>query len=85
MLALRPESVDARRARAGRTEPIEELMPELVAKGVRRVSPNGVLGDPAGSSAREGRETVDGVGERLAAAVLSWRVDGGLLAGGDTW
>jgi creatinine amidohydrolase len=30
-------------------------MPRLRAGGVRAVSPNGVLGDPAGASAGEGR------------------------------
>jgi creatinine amidohydrolase len=29
-------------------------MPELRARGVRAVSPSGVLGDPAGASADEG-------------------------------
>jgi creatinine amidohydrolase/Fe(II)-dependent formamide hydrolase-like protein len=36
-------------------EPLGQLMPRLVAAGVRAVSPNGILGDPAGASAREGR------------------------------
>jgi creatinine amidohydrolase len=42
-------------AEAGCTEPIGELMPRLRAEGVRPVSSNGVLGDPAGANAQEGR------------------------------
>ena len=34
-------------------------MPELRAHGVRKVSPNGVLGDPAGASAAEGTRLLD--------------------------
>jgi creatinine amidohydrolase len=54
MLALAPSEVLLDRAVAGDTRPIAELLPELRAHGVRRVSPNGVLGDPAGASAAEG-------------------------------
>jgi creatinine amidohydrolase len=39
---------------AGETRPLPEIMAELRAGGVRRVSQNGVLGDPAGASAAEG-------------------------------
>jgi creatinine amidohydrolase len=35
------------------------LLPRLRAEGVRAVSPNGVLGDPAGASAAEGRSLLD--------------------------
>lgn len=80
MSAVRPDSVRAERARAGRTEPTSELMPELVRGGVRAVSPNGVLGDPAGSSAREGRAWLAESAGRLAAAVVDWRVEDGVLA-----
>ena len=54
MLALAPSEVLLDRAAAGDTRPIAELLPELRAHGVREVSPNGVLGDPAGASAEEG-------------------------------
>ena len=54
MLALAPSEVLLDRAAAGDTRPIAELLPELRAHGVRKVSPNGVLGDPAGASAAEG-------------------------------
>ncbi|MFD0905412.1 mycofactocin biosynthesis peptidyl-dipeptidase MftE [Actinomadura sediminis] len=66
MLRLAPDLVRPSRAVAGDTRPIAELLPELVARGVRDVSPSGVLGDPAGASADRGREIVDAM---VAAAV----------------
>jgi creatinine amidohydrolase/Fe(II)-dependent formamide hydrolase-like protein len=56
MLALAPSEVLLDRAAAGDTRPIAELLPELRAHGVRKVSPNGVLGDPTGASAAEGKQ-----------------------------
>jgi mycofactocin system creatininase family protein len=53
-LALAPDAVRLDRAEAGNTTPIAELMPALRAAAVHGVSPNGVLGDPAGASAAEG-------------------------------
>ncbi len=54
MLLLRPNSVRLDLAEAGNTRPLTELLPALVTNGVRDVSANGVLGDPAGASAKEG-------------------------------
>jgi mycofactocin precursor peptide peptidase len=54
MLALAPSDVRLDRAEAGETRPLAELLPDLRAHGVRKVSANGVLGDPAGASAGEG-------------------------------
>ncbi len=56
LLAIAPDVVDLASAQPGRSEPIEELMGELRDRGVRAVSPNGVLGDPTDASAREGEE-----------------------------
>jgi len=56
MLHLAPERVRLDRAERGNTAPVQELMPALTAGGVQSVSPNGVLGDPAGASAAEGSE-----------------------------
>jgi mycofactocin system creatininase family protein len=53
-LALAPDTVRLDRAEAGNTTPIAELMPALRAAAVQAVSPNGVLGDPAGASVAEG-------------------------------
>jgi mycofactocin system creatininase family protein len=54
MLALAPETVRPDAAERGDTRPITQIMPALRAAGVRAVSGNGVLGDPAGASAAEG-------------------------------
>ncbi|MFI9503053.1 mycofactocin biosynthesis peptidyl-dipeptidase MftE [Nocardia sp. NPDC052566] len=53
-LALAPPRVRAERAEKGDTRPLPEILPLLRAGGVRAVSPNGVLGDPAGATAEEG-------------------------------
>jgi creatinine amidohydrolase len=54
MLALAPDDVRLAAALPGDTRPLREIMPDLSARGVRHVSPNGVLGDPTGASAAEG-------------------------------
>jgi creatinine amidohydrolase len=43
-------------AEAGNSAPIESLLEDLVAHGVRSVAENGVLGDPTGASGQEGWE-----------------------------
>ncbi|QFG20136.1 mycofactocin biosynthesis peptidyl-dipeptidase MftE [Actinomadura sp. WMMB 499] len=75
MLYLAPELVRASRAVAGDTRPLAELMPELVARGVRAVSPTGVLGDPAGASAGRGRELVDAMAAAAARRIRTGRAD----------
>lgn len=52
MLHLHPELVDMARAEAGNTTPLNELLPELMAKGVRPVTANGILGDPTAATPR---------------------------------
>ena len=54
MLALAPADVRVDDAAAGETRPLTQIMAGLRHGGVRQVSPNGVLGDPAGASAAEG-------------------------------
>jgi mycofactocin precursor peptide peptidase len=56
MLHLAPWLVRPHRAEPGNTRPIAELLPELMASGVRQASPNGVLGNPRGATAVEGAE-----------------------------
>lgn len=72
MLAIAPELVRAERAAAGNTEPVEELFGDLVARGVRPLAANGVLGDPAGASAAEGRELLAAAVADLVAVVDAW-------------
>jgi creatinine amidohydrolase len=69
MLHLRPWSVRSDLAEAGNTRPIADLLPALVAGGVGTVSPNGVLGDPAGASAAEGQRVLDLMAADIAAAI----------------
>lgn len=56
MLAIAPESVRLDRATAGNIAPLSDIIAEMRVGGVAAVSPNGVLGDPAGASAEEGNE-----------------------------
>lgn len=67
MLAIDPDRVHLDRAVAGATDPARDLLPRLRVEGVRAVSPTGVLGDPAGATAAEGRHLLD----RLVVRVLS--------------
>jgi mycofactocin system creatininase family protein len=73
-LALTPSRVRLDRAEAGCREPVSELLPQLRAAGVAAVSANGVLGDPAGASAAEGRELLAGLVERLRRDIAAWEV-----------
>ncbi|MGV3562497.1 MAG: mycofactocin biosynthesis peptidyl-dipeptidase MftE [Nocardioides sp.] len=54
MLHIAPWNVWLDRAEVGNTGTLAELLPLMMAGGVKAVSPNGVLGDPAGASAEEG-------------------------------
>lgn len=76
LLSLRPSRVRSERAVAGRTEPVGALMAELRAGGVAVVSPNGVLGDPAGATGAEGDRLLAALRDRLRADLTVWRVDG---------
>ncbi len=69
MLAIDPAAVRLDLAEPGCTEPIERLLPRLRAEGVRPVSSNGVLGDPSGASAEEGRALLESLVGDLAVAV----------------
>ena len=83
MLALCPCSVRLERAQAGQCEPIEKLMPALRLRGVIGVSPDGVLGDPEGASAKEGRALLAALARKLRRDVTQWAVsDDGLLCDG---
>jgi creatinine amidohydrolase len=56
LLALDPDAVRLDAAEPGNRAPLAELLPAMRAGGVAAVSPNGVLGDPAGACAEEGAE-----------------------------
>jgi len=74
-LALDPGRVRAGLAAAGNTTPLADLMPALRRGGVRAVSPNGVLGDPAGASAAEGAAMLDRLLAGLLATVDAWHAE----------
>ncbi|TCK20112.1 mycofactocin biosynthesis peptidyl-dipeptidase MftE [Pseudonocardia endophytica] len=80
MLALAPHLVRTDAAAAGATAPLRELIDDMRAGGVAAVSRNGVLGDPSGASAEEGRRLLDGMVAAAAASVARWEPDGGRLA-----
>ncbi len=71
LLHIDPAAVRREQAEPGEIRPIAELMDRLRRDGVRPVSPNGVLGDPSGASASEGRRLLD----ELVAGCLA-RLDG---------
>lgn len=68
MLALAPDRVDPVRAEAG---PDRVTLDELRDRGVAGVSPNGVLGDPAGASAGAGAALLESLTADLVAATLT--------------
>ncbi len=69
MLALDARAVHPELAAPGCTEPIDRLLPRLRAEGVRPVSSSGVLGDPTGANAEEGRAVLEALVCDLAVAV----------------
>jgi mycofactocin precursor peptide peptidase len=74
MLALDPSVVGAERE-PGATAPLRELLPRMREEGVRGVSENGILGDPRGASAEEGRALLDAMVSEASAAISRWAVD----------
>lgn len=71
MLALRPAAVGPERT-PGPTGTLAELLPRLVSDGVRVVSPNGVLGNPAGADAADGHRLLATLAADLDAFVDGW-------------
>jgi mycofactocin precursor peptide peptidase len=77
LLELDPSVVRAEAAQAGNTAPLRELLPALRRGGVTAVSRNGVLGDPAGASADEGRRLLGEMATALRTGLATWRPDDG--------
>ena len=59
LLHLDPAAVRSDLAEPGEGRPLGELLDRLRTEGVRAVSPNGVLGDPSGATADEGRRLLE--------------------------
>jgi mycofactocin precursor peptide peptidase len=72
-LAIDPRRVRMDVAARGDTRGLAELMPQLRSEGVRAVSPSGVLGDPSGANASDGRAMVEMLVEQLLVDVEEWR------------
>jgi mycofactocin system creatininase family protein len=74
LLALDPGLVRLDAAQPGDVRPLAAVMGELRRDGVAAVSPNGVLGDPAGAGAGEGERLLAALAADLVAAVeAGWR------------
>ncbi|MGW0949198.1 mycofactocin biosynthesis peptidyl-dipeptidase MftE [Streptomyces sp. NPDC002623] len=76
MLHVAPAEVRIDAAVAGETRPLAAVMPELIAHGVRAVSPSGVLGDPTGASAGEGAGIVAAMVSTTVRRITRGHVDG---------
>jgi mycofactocin precursor peptide peptidase len=72
LLALRPDLVRLDAAAAGETAPLAVISTRLRTIRVRGVAPNGVLGDPTGATADEGRALLDRLTSDLRRAVDTW-------------
>ncbi|MEO7397622.1 MAG: mycofactocin biosynthesis peptidyl-dipeptidase MftE [Ilumatobacteraceae bacterium] len=72
MLAIAPTLVRIAAAKPGNTEPLRTLMPAMAGGGIAAVSPNGVLGDPTGASAGEGRSLLAALIADLSRGVDEW-------------
>ncbi len=59
LLHLDPAAVRIELAQEGERRPLSEVIDRLRSTGVRSVSSNGVLGDPRGATAAEGRRLLD--------------------------
>jgi creatinine amidohydrolase len=73
MLSLRESGVRADAVEPGCMEPLTAIMPVLRSSGVAAISPNGVLGDPAGASAVEGNQLLVTWVASLVETVESWK------------
>ncbi|WP_370938263.1 mycofactocin biosynthesis peptidyl-dipeptidase MftE [Amycolatopsis sp. cg13] len=71
-LALRPENVQMEKAVPGDGRPLGELLPVLRNGGVLAVTETGILGDPTGATADEGRGLLDVLTAQLRAHVRDW-------------
>lgn len=75
LLAIAPDAVRARRIEPGCTAPLTEIMDRLQREGTAAVAPNGILGDPSGSTAEHGAALVAELTDALAIGLAQWRVD----------
>ena len=72
LLHLSPEVVRTDRLEPGSTARWREIGDTVVAHGLAAVTPNGVLGDPAGATAAEGAALVEQLVTQLTDEVRGW-------------
>jgi len=75
MLHLQPWAVRLSQAQAGNVTPIHDLLPTLMSRGVGAISPNGVLGDPAGATAAEGARCLEAMAAQIESLLRHGRPD----------
>ncbi len=73
MMELCPDLVRFEASTMGNTEPLASLIQRLRDEGVAGVSATGILGDPTGASAAEGRQIFDSLLTDLIDRVDAWR------------
>jgi mycofactocin precursor peptide peptidase len=73
MLACDPSLVHEERYQAGYVGDLEAIWRVLTTRGLRAASPNGVLGDPNGSTADRGEACLEAWAESVAWLVRRWR------------
>lgn len=67
LLHLAPDLVRMDAAQPGNTQPLPEILPELMRTGVRPVAPTGVLGDPTDADATSGQASFTALVDALVA------------------
>jgi mycofactocin precursor peptide peptidase len=72
MLCVAPARVDRAAAEAGARDRLEDIVDVMRAEGVAAVSPNGVLGDPAGADADHGLRLLEAAADELVQIVTAW-------------
>jgi creatinine amidohydrolase len=63
MLLLHPDLVHMERAEPGFTGAVE--LEDVIARGIRSITPNGILGDPVGATAEMGEAVLAAIVDRL--------------------
>ena len=75
LLAIAPQTVRTDRAEAGNVAPLNEVLDALRGGGMRAVSSNGVLGNPAGASADDGHAILATFVDQLCANIRAMTFD----------
>ncbi|MBO0688813.1 MAG: mycofactocin biosynthesis peptidyl-dipeptidase MftE [Candidatus Dormibacteraeota bacterium] len=76
MLASDPSLVREERYQTGYVGDLEAIWKVLTTRGLRAATPNGVLGDPSGSTAERGEACLDAWADSVAWLIRRWRESG---------